>query len=221
MAPARSLMNLREFAEAVARMYSDLMKNLFALLTLTLALNVYPTAFAASPTTPKLETATFAAGCFWGTEEFFRKIPGVVNTRVGYTGGTMDNPKYEDTSSGKTGHAESVEIEFDPKKVSYDALLDQFFKMHDPTTLNQQGNDVGTQYRSAIFYHSKEQEKEALAFKAKVEKSGAWKGPITTEIAKAGKFWQAEDYHQKYLVKNPGGYDNHYLRKISFDPPKP
>jgi methionine-S-sulfoxide reductase len=199
------------------------MKNLLALLLVTLAFNIYPNgkAFAASDTAPKMETATFAAGCFWGTEEFFRKIPGVMKTRVGYTGGTMDNPKYGDTSSGKTGHAESVEIEFDPKKVSYDALLDQFFKMHDPTTLNQQGNDAGTQYRSAIFFHNKEQEKEALAFKAKVEKSGAWKGPITTEIAKAGKFWQAEDYHQKYLVKNPGGYDNHYLRKISFDPPKP
>jgi methionine-S-sulfoxide reductase len=199
------------------------MKNLFTFLVAVMALNIYPAgkAFAASPPSPKMETATFAAGCFWGTEEFFRKIPGVVKTRVGYTGGTMDNPKYEDTSGGKSGHAESVEIEFDPKQVSYDALLDQFFKMHDPTTLNRQGNDAGTQYRSAIFFHSKEQEKEAIAFKEKVEKSGAWKGPITTEISKAGKFWQAEDYHQKYLVKNPGGYDNHYLRKISFDPPKP
>jgi methionine-S-sulfoxide reductase len=199
------------------------MKNLLASLFVVITFNIYATAytFAASDSHSKLETATFAAGCFWGTEEFFRKIPGVESTRVGYTGGTMNNPKYEDTTTGKTGHAESVELQFDPKKVSYDALLDQFFKMHDPTTLNQQGNDVGTQYRSAIFFHSKEQEKEALAFKTKVEKSGAWKGPITTEIARAGKFWPAEAYHQKYLVKNPEGYDNHYLRKISFDPPKP
>jgi len=165
----------------------------------------------------KLETATFAAGCFWGTEEFFRKIPGVMETQVGYTGGTVTNPKYDDTHDGHTGHAESVEIKFDPSKVSYQKLLDQFFKMHDPTTLNRQGNDTGSQYRSAIFYHSEEQKKQALEFKAKVEKSKAWKAPIVTEISEAKKFWPAEDYHQKYLVKNPGGYDNHYLRNISFD----
>jgi peptide-methionine (S)-S-oxide reductase len=203
--------------------YDGGMKNLFAFLMAVVVFNVAPSekAFAASDAAPKMETATFAAGCFWGTEEFFRKIPGVGKTRVGYTGGTIDHPKYDEMHDGHTGHAESVEIQFDPKKVSYETLLDQFFKMHDPTTLNQQGNDVGNQYRSAIFFHSKEQEKEAIAFKAKVEKSGAWKGPITTEIAKAGKFWLAEDYHQQYLQKNPGGYDNHYLRKISFDPPKP
>jgi methionine-S-sulfoxide reductase len=170
-------------------------------------------AFAA----PKLQTATFAAGCFWGTEEFFRKIPGVVETRVGYTGGTLQNPTYEDTQDGKSGHAESVEVKFDPSRVSYEHLLDQFFKMHDPTTKDRQGNDTGSQYRSAIFYHGEEQKKEALAFKAKVEKSGAWKAPIVTEISEAKTFWPAEDYHQKYLIKNPGGYDNHYLRKISFD----
>jgi methionine-S-sulfoxide reductase len=189
------------------------MKKLFVFLMMLSTLSAHAAA-------PKLETATFAAGCFWGTEEFFRKIPGVVSTRVGYTGGTKDHPKYEDTTTGTTGHAESVELQFDPKKVSYNALLDQFFKMHDPTTLNQQGNDVGTQYRSAIFFHDKEQEKEALAFKAKVDQSWAWKAPVTTEIAKAGTFWPAEDYHQKYLEKNPGGYDNHYLRKISFDAKK-
>ena len=169
------------------------------------------------------ETATFAAGCFWGTEEFFRKIPGVTKTEVGYTGGTTANPKYDEMHDGHTGHAESVQIEFDPKKVSYENLLDQFFKMHDPTTLNRQGNDRGTQYRSAIFYHGEKQKKEAMEFKAKVEKSGAWKAPVMTEVAEAKKFWIAEDDHQKYLIKNPGGYDNHYLRKISFDsaPAKP
>lgn len=165
----------------------------------------------------KLETAAFAAGCFWGTEEFFRKIPGVVETRVGYTGGTVANPKYEDTHDGHTGHAESVEIKFDPNKVSYEHLLDQFFKMHDPTTLNRQGNDTGNQYRSVIFYHGDGQRKKAMAFKSKVEKSGAWKSLIMTKISEAKTFWPAEEDHQKYLQKHPGGYDNHYLRDINFD----
>jgi methionine-S-sulfoxide reductase len=163
-----------------------------------------------------LETATFAAGCFWGSEEFFRKIPGVVETRVGYAGGEKP-ASYEQVSSGSTGHAESVEVKFDPGKVSYRALLDQFFKMHDPTTKDQQGNDRGSQYRSAIFTHSDEQLKTAQSFKAQVEKSGAWKKPVTTEIAPAKTFYAAEDYHQKYLVKHPGGYDNHFLRKIRFE----
>lgn len=165
----------------------------------------------------KLETATFAAGCFWGTEEFFRKIPGVLETRVGFAGGTTPNPKYEDTHDGHTGHAESVEIKFDPEKVSFEHLLDQFFKMHDPTTLNRQGNDVGNQYRSAVFYHGEKQKTEVMEFKAKVEKSGAWKAPVTTEIAEAKTFWPAEEYHQKYLQKHPGGYDNHFLRHLNFE----
>ncbi|PWU22089.1 MAG: peptide-methionine (S)-S-oxide reductase [Bdellovibrio sp.] len=165
----------------------------------------------------KVETATFAAGCFWGTEEFFRKVPGVIETRVGFTGGTTPKPKYDETHDGHTGHAESVEIKFDPAVVSYDQLLDLFFKMHDPTTLNRQGNDQGTQYRSAIFYHGDRQKKQALKFKEKVEKSKAWKAPLTTEIAEAKTFWPAEEEHQKYLVKHPGGYDNHFLRNISFD----
>jgi methionine-S-sulfoxide reductase len=163
----------------------------------------------------KLETATLAAGCFWGTEEYFRKVPGVVETRVGYTGGAK-KADYEEVSSGDTGHAESLELKFDPKKISYSEILTLFFKMHDPTTLNRQGNDAGTQYRSAIFTHTPEQKKEAEALKAKIEKSGAWKKPITTEIASAGTFYQAEYYHQKYLVKNPGGYDNHYVRNLDF-----
>jgi methionine-S-sulfoxide reductase len=173
----------------------------------------------AAPTAPsgtKLETATFAAGCFWGTEEFFRKIPGVIETQVGYTGG-QSPATYEQVSEGDTGHAESVEIKFDPKQVSYRQLLIAFFKMHDPTTLNQQGNDVGTQYRSAIFTHGDEQQKTAESVKALVEKSGAWKKPITTKIEKAGPFYRAEEYHQKYLVKNPGGYDNHYVRDLKFE----
>jgi len=164
----------------------------------------------------KRETATFAAGCFWGTEEFFRKVPGVVETQVGYTGG-KSKADYKQVSGGTTGHAESLELKFDPKKVSYEKLLTLFFKMHDPTTPNQQGNDVGSQYRSAIFTHSKAQQKIAIEVKKKVEKSGAWKAPISTEIMPAGPFYMAEEYHQHYLVKNPGGYDNHYLRDLNFD----
>jgi methionine-S-sulfoxide reductase len=166
---------------------------------------------------PKPETATFAAGCFWGTEEFFRKIPGVLETRVGFTGGTVPNVKYDDTHDGKTGHAESVEIKFDPSKVTYAQLLDSFFKMHDPTTKDRQGNDVGSQYRSAIFYHGETQKKTAIEFINKVNASKAWKKPVVTQVAEAKTFWPAEEEHQKYLIKNPGGYDNHYLRNISFD----
>lgn len=165
----------------------------------------------------KGDTAAFAAGCFWGTEEFFRKIPGVTATRVGYEGGSKPDQGYESVSTGKTGNAETVEIKFDPKKVTYEHLLDQYFKMHDPTTLNKQGNDVGTQYRSEIFAYSPEQMKEAEAFKSKVEKSKAWSAPVTTKIEMNKPFYEAEDYHQQYLVKNPGGYDNHYLRDIRFD----
>ena len=163
-----------------------------------------------------IETATLAGGCFWGMEEFFRKVPGVVETRVGYTGGS--NPAtYEDVSSGTTGHAESVELKFIPAKVTYRELLILFFKMHDPTTLNQQGNDQGPQYRSAIFIHSKDQQRTAEDLKAKIDKSGVWKNPLTTEIKEAKVFYPAEEYHQKYLVKNPGGYDNHFLRKLKIE----
>ncbi|MEQ1723071.1 MAG: peptide-methionine (S)-S-oxide reductase MsrA [Pseudobdellovibrio sp.] len=166
---------------------------------------------------PNQESVVFAAGCFWGVEEIFRKVDGVVETGVGYTGGTTKNPTYGDTTTGKTGHAEAVEVIYDSKKVSFEKLLDLFFKMHDPTTLNAQGNDKGTQYRSAIFYRSEKQKNEALAFVKKVEKSKAWKNPIVTEVTAAGIFFEAEEEHQKYLLRNPKGYDNHYLRKISFD----
>jgi len=164
------------------------------------------------------ETATLAAGCFWGTEEFFRKVPGVIETRVGYTGGKLKNPTYEDTTTGTTGHAESLELKFNPTKVSYEQLLTLFFKMHDPTTANRQGNDVGSQYRSAIFFHGDKQKETALALMHKIDKAGAWKAKLTTELAPAGVFYPAEDYHQHYLVKHPGGYDNHYLRNLNFGP---
>lgn len=173
-------------------------------------------AFSAHAAPKTLETATFAAGCFWGSEEFFRKVPGVVDTRVGYVGGEA-SATYEQVSTGMTGHAESVELKFDPTKVSYRDLLVLFFKMHDPTTLNRQGNDRGTQYRSAIFTHSDTQKKVAIELEAKINKLGIWKKPLLTEVTRAGTFFPAEVYHQKFLVKHPGGYDNHYLRNLKFD----
>jgi peptide-methionine (S)-S-oxide reductase len=147
------------------------------------------------------ETATFAAGCFWGVEAAFRQVPGVVDTAVGYTGGTLANPTYEDVCTDRTGHAEAVRVEFDPSKVSYEKLLDVFWENHDPTTKNRQGPDVGTQYRSAIFYHDAEQERVASESKSRQEKSGKFRRPIVTEIVPEKGFWRAEDYHQRYLEK--------------------
>jgi len=149
----------------------------------------------------KYETATFAAGCFWGVEEIFRQMKGVKETAVGYMGGEMKNPTYEDVCGDETGHAEAVQVKFDPKEVSYEKLADVFFKNHNPTTMNRQGPDVGSQYRSAIFYHSEEQRKVAEKVKKEVEKSGRWKGPIVTQIVPAEGFYEAEEYHQKYYFK--------------------
>lgn len=148
-----------------------------------------------------MEKATFAAGCFWGVEAMFRAVPGVISTRVGYTGGTLENPSYKDVCTDRTEHAEAVEIAYDPTRVSYDELLDVFWKGHDPTMLNRQGPDIGTQYRSAVFYHNPEQEAAAHASKERLEKSGEYRRPIVTEIIPASQFWQAEDYHQQYLEK--------------------
>ena len=156
------------------------------------------------------ETATLAGGCFWGVEELFRKLPGVIDTTVGYTGGTLANPRYEDVKNGRTGHAESLEILFDPQKISYDEILDYFFRLHDPTTLNQQGNDRGTQYRSIIFYHDEKQRQTAEL--AKTRAQAKWPRPIVTEIVPAAKFWPAEEAHQDYLQRIPWGYTCHYLR---------
>jgi peptide methionine sulfoxide reductase msrA/msrB len=168
-------------------------------------INAAALAFAAAPDGPKrTQTATFAAGCFWGVEEAFGKMKGVVYTRVGYTGGATKSPTYEDVCSGRTGHAEAIEIFFDPSKIPYSQLLDEFWKMHDPTALNRQGPDVGTQYRSAIFYHDKAERDAAIASKAKLEKSGAYPGPIVTQILPAGEFYPAEEYHQRYHEKNGG-----------------
>jgi peptide-methionine (S)-S-oxide reductase len=154
-----------------------------------------------APEEGAMEKATFAAGCFWGVEAEFRAVPGVTATRVGYIGGSLENPSYKDVCTDRTGHAEAVEVTYDPARVSYQDLLKIFWENHDPTTLNRQGPDVGTQYRSAIFYHSPEQEAAARASKAEREKSGAFRRPIVTQIVPACEFWQAEDYHQQYLEK--------------------
>jgi len=148
-----------------------------------------------------VEKATFAAGCFWGVEAAFRQVKGVVSTQVGYTGGRMANPTYEDVCADKTGHAEAVEVTYDPARVSYDQLLNVFWENHDPTTPNRQGPDVGEQYRSAIFYHSPSQEAVAQASKARLEAARRYRRPIVTQIVKAGAFYRAEDYHQQYLEK--------------------
>ncbi|HMD54046.1 MAG TPA: bifunctional methionine sulfoxide reductase B/A protein [Phycisphaerae bacterium] len=161
---------------------------------------------------PKTETAILAGGCFWGMQEIIRQIPGVIKSTVGYTGGTVPNPTYEMVCSHTTGHAEAVMVVFDPAKLSYEQLLGFFFRMHDPTTLNQQENDIGAQYRSAIFYTSDNQKQIAEQVKTQVDKSGKWKRPIVTEITKASVFYPAEEYHQDYLQKYPGGYNCHYLR---------
>jgi peptide methionine sulfoxide reductase msrA/msrB len=160
-----------------------------------------------------LDTAVLAGGCFWGMQEILRKIPGVLETEVGYTGGKTKDPAYEDVTRGDTGHAEAVRITFDPSKLSYSDLLEKwFFHMHDPTTKNRQHNDVGTQYRSAIFVSNAAQRDTALQVIKRVQSSGSWKAPIVTEIEEAGPFTRAEEYHQDYLEKHPNGYTCHYLR---------
>jgi len=148
-----------------------------------------------------MEKATFAAGCFWSVEATFRKLDGVVSTQVGFAGGTEENPSYEDVCTGGTGHAEAVQLEYDPSKVSYGQLLDVFWNIHDPTTLDRQGPDLGSQYRSAVFTHSPEQEAAAHTSKENLERSGHFTAPIVTEITPASEFYAAEEYHQCYLEK--------------------
>ncbi|MGY2700725.1 MULTISPECIES: peptide-methionine (S)-S-oxide reductase MsrA [unclassified Nocardioides] len=154
------------------------------------------------------ETATLAGGCFWGMEDLLRKREGVLATRVGYTGGTNEYPSYRN----HPGHAEAVEITFDPDEVSFRDLLELFFQVHDPTTVDRQGNDVGTSYRSAIFYNSESQRDVAHAVIREIDESGRWPGKVVTEVTPAGPFWEAEPEHQDYLVKNPNGYTCHYVR---------
>ncbi len=146
--------------------------------------------------------ATFGAGCFWHVEQVFGKIPGVTATAVGYTGGDLENPSYEQVCTGKTGHVESVQVEYDPAKVTYEELLDVFWKNHDPTTADRQGPDVGTQYRSAVFVHDADQQKAADVIKKRIAESGIHQNPLVTQIVPAGVFYMAEEYHQKYIEKN-------------------
>lgn len=152
-----------------------------------------------------MEKATFAAGCFWGVEANFRKVKGVIATAVGYTGGNFENPTYKDVCTGRTGHAEAVDILFDPAVVSYEQLLEVFWNIHDPTTTNRQGPDIGTQYRSAIFYHNEEQRSTTIASKERAQSSGKFKKPIVTEIVPASTFYRAEEYHQQYFEKGGMG----------------
>lgn len=161
----------------------------------------------------KKEIAVLAGGCFWGVEELLRSYKGVISTEVGYCGGEEDEANYQIVKTGTTEHAEAIQIEFDADILSYRELLIAFFKLHDPTTRNQQGNDIGRQYRSAIFFFSEAQKITAQEVKAEVEKSGKWKRPIVTEIVPAEKFYPAEDYHQDYLQKHPDGYTCHYWRE--------
>ncbi len=158
------------------------------------------------------EVAILAGGCFWGMEDILRKIPGVLDTQVGYTGGDAKDPVYEIVKTGRSGHAESLKIVFDPTKLTYRRLLEVFFQMHDPTTVNQQGNDRGTQYRSAIFFTTPKQEEVALEVIEAATQAALWKAPIVTKVESASNFYDAEGYHQDYLEKNPGGYSCHYVR---------
>ena len=152
------------------------------------------------------QTASFAAGCFWGVEARFREVPGVVDAVSGYMGGRTANPTYKQVCTGDTGHAEAVQVEFDDEQVSFAELLDVFFDMHNPTTLNRQGPDFGSQYRSAIFWHNEDQRLAAEAKIAAVDASGAWPNPVVTQVAEADEFWRAEEYHQRYFEKNGGGF---------------
>jgi len=162
------------------------------------------------------ELVTIAGGCFWGMEEIIRTLPGVLETTVGYAGGHSENPTYKDVSTGQTGHAESIQLKIDPQVFQFeDFLINWFFKMHNPTTLNQQGNDKGSQYRSVIFFHDQAQERAAHSAIEKTNASGFWKSRIVTEVLPFQKFFSAEDYHQDYLQKNPGGYTCHFVRSAS------
>ena len=158
------------------------------------------------------ETAILAGGCFWGMEDLVRKLPGVISTRVGYAGGTTENPTYRQVTTGRTGHAEALEVVFDPAQLSYRDILELFFQIHDPTTRDRQGNDVGSQYRSIILYRDETQENVARETVADVEASGLWPGPVVTEIVEAGPFWEAEPEHQDYLRRYPHGYTCHFPR---------
>ena len=164
-----------------------------------------------------METTTLAAGCFWCVEAVFQQLKGVASVVSGYTGGHTENPTYNDVLTGKTGHAEACQIEYDPEQITFEDILEVFFETHDPTTLDRQGNDIGTQYRSAIFYHSDTQKDEAERFKARIDARGTWKSPVVTEIVPFTKFYQAEDYHQNYFRNNPNQQYCRYVIQPKLD----
>ena len=184
------------------------------LLFVTIALQVA----AVKPMESHMKKAAFGAGCFWGVEKIFSKIPGVVSTAVGYAGGKAVDPTYEQVCAGRTGHAEALEITYDPAQVSYEELLTTFWEWHDPTTLNRQGPDVGSQYRSVIFTYNEEQALAARRSLKVLEEARVFSNPIVTQIIPAGTFYTAEEYHQKYLQKNPGGYCSHHLESNAIRP---
>ncbi len=160
------------------------------------------------------EIATLAGGCFWGMEDLIRKLPGVIDTEVGYTGGQTDHATYRDVKKGNTGHAEALQIEFDPSKITFEQILDFFFRMHDPTTIDRQGNDRGDSYRSAIFFHNEAQKKSAETLIQIVNASKAWPSPVVTQVVPSQTFWKAEPEHQDYLENIPNGYTCHFLRPM-------
>ena len=185
-----------------------------ALFILPLFFSLIPIAQGAPMPAPT-QTAYLSGGCFWGMEELVRQIPGVLETEVGYTGGETPNATYEIVKTGRSGHAESLKIVFNPAKLTYRHLLFEFFRMHNPTTKNRQGNDFGTQYRSAIFYTNEEQKRTAEEVIRTVESSGEWQAKIVTEVVPFKAFYRAEEYHQDYLVKHPQGYTCHYIRRMN------
>lgn len=190
------------------------MKLIFGVFVVIFLCQPYVKESRAESMNPSYKKATFAGGCFWGMEKLFSEIDGVVLTRVGYTGGHVKDPNYEVVCTGVTGHAEAIEITYDPKKVSYGKLIEIFFRYHDSTTLNRQGNDIGTQYRSAIFYHDAAQLKTASMAIKLLTQAKVFKSKIVTQVEPAGEFYPAEDYHQQYLKKNPNGYcDIHFQSK--------
>jgi len=193
------------------------LNRIFGQIALFAALLCQPFVFAHGATMPitKSQTAYLSGGCFWGMEELVRAIPGVLETEVGYTGGNTANATYDLVKTGRSGHAESLKIVFNPKQLTYRHLLFEFFRMHNPTTPNQQGNDRGTQYRSAIFYLDEAQKHTAEEVIKTVDASAEWKAKVITEVVPFNVFYRAEEYHQKYLVKNPHGYTCHYIRRMN------
>ncbi|CAL8582871.1 Peptide methionine sulfoxide reductase [Xanthoria parietina] len=203
----------------MASLMPNFLSRFFRPFTTTTKMGLGPAEGGASNIPDTAQKCTVAAGCFWGVEHLFRKNfgeQGLYDARVGYIGGDVNNPGYRAVCTGRTGHAEALQMTFDPAVISYSSLLEFFYKMHDPTTKNRQGADTGTQYRSAVFYHSPEQERAAKEVTAKAQEQWWTSGKISTEILEAGQWWDAETYHQLYLHKNPGGYEcpAHYVRKF-------